>query len=293
MKYVPKAVTRAVGRTVLRTQKNSPTILFVAGVSGAVTATVLACRATLKAQPVVDHMKKDLIDVDVVESRRGLAHEEARQQRAHIMVNGALEITKLYAPAFVIGSVSIFCLTKSHRQLTQRNAALTGAYVSLQQFLDGYRARVRQEVGEAREKDIYHASTPIELTEEQAKGQKKTTVMRPTQTGPYAVMWDARSSTFQQGNDEYNIHFIKLKEDYLTDKLRAQGYLFLNTILEEFDIPVVPHGQVVGWIIPSDRSDDFVEIKWTELYNQQRSFMLDFNVAGDVHDMLDDNTMSR
>ena len=292
MKYVPKAVTRAVGRTVLKTQKNSPTILFVAGVTGAVTATVLACRATLKAQPVVDHMKKDLIDVDVIQSRRQVDQEEARKQRQHIMVNAAIEVTKLYGPSIGLGVVSVFCLTKSHRQLTQRNAALTGAYVSLQQFLDGYRARVRKEVGEEREKNLYHASTPIEVVETTGKGSKKNTIMRPTQTGPYAVMWDGRSSVFQP-SPEYNIHFIKLQEQHLTDKLRAQGYLFLNQVLEAFDLPVTPHGQLVGWIIPSDRSDDFVEIKWTELYNQQRSMMLDFNVAGDVHNMLDDDLMSR
>jgi len=292
MKYVPQAVTRAVGRTVLKTQKNSPTILFVAGVTGAVTATVLACRATLKAQPVVDHMKKDLIDVDVVQSRRQLNQEEARQQRAHIMLNTAIEVTKLYAPSIVLGSVSIFCLTKSHRQLVQRNNALTAAYVSITQFLDGYRARVRKEIGEEREKDVYYASTPTELIETTGKGSKKTTVQKPTQTGPYAAIWDERSNTFQH-LPEYNIHFIKLQEDFLTDKLRANGYLFLNQVYEAFDLPVNAHGQMCGWIIPSDKSDDFVEIKWTEMYNTQRSLMLDFNCAGVVHHMLDDAKMSR
>lgn len=292
MKYVPQAVTRAVGRTVLKTQKNSPTILFVVGVTGAVAATVLACRATLKAQPVVDHMKKDLIDIDVIQSRRQVNQEEARSHRARIMTETAFELTKLYAPSVILGSVSIFCLTKSHRQLTQRNAALTGAYVSLQQFLDGYRARVRKEIGEEREKDVYYASTPIELTETTGKGTKKTTVQRPTQMGPYAQIWDERSSTFQH-LPEYNIHFIKLQEDFLTDKLRAQGYLFLNQVYEAFDLPVNAQGQMNGWIIPSDKSDDFVEIKWTEMYNQQRSIMLDFNVAGTVYQLLDDAKMSR
>lgn len=292
MKYVPKAVTRAVGRAVLKTQKNSPTILFVAGVTGAVGATVLACRATLKAQPVVDHMKKDLIDVDVIQSRRQVNQEEARQQRQHIMLNTAIEVTKLYAPSVILGSVSIFCLTKSHRQLTQRNAALTGAYVSLQQFLDGYRSRVRQEVGETREKDLYHASTPIEVIESDGKGTKTRTVQRPTETGPYAALWDERSSVFQH-LPEYNIHYIKLQEDFLTDKLRARGWLSLNDVYEAFDLPATQSGQLCGWIIPSDKSDDFVEIKWTEMYNQQRSIMLDFNVAGMIAHMLDDAKMSR
>lgn len=292
MKYVPQAVTRVVGRTVLKTQKNSPTILFVAGVTGAVTATVLACRATLKAQPVVDDMKKDLINVDVIQSRRGVDQEEARKQRAHIMVNGALEVTKLYAPSVIVGTVSVFCLTKSHRIMTQRNTALAGAYVSLQQFLDGYRARVRQEVGEAREKDIYHASTPVELIEETSKGHKKVQASRPSMMGPYSVLWDERSSTFGS-LPEYNLHFIKLQEQHLTDKLRSNGYLFLNQVYEAFDIPVTQNGQLCGWIIPSDKSDDFVEIKWTEMYNQQRSIMLDFNVAGMVYQMLDDAQMSR
>ena len=292
MKYVPKAITVAAGHTVLSLKKNSPTLLFVAGVVGTVGATVLACRATLKAQTVVENAKKDLIDVDVLQNRKQVDEEAARKTRAQIMTTGALELSKLYGPSVAVGVVSIICLTKSHRLLTQRNAALTTAYVGLQNFLEGYRSRVRQEIGEEREQDVYYSATPIELIEDTEDGPKKLYGSRPTQASPYAVIWDETSGVFQDA-DEYNHHYIRIKEQMFTDKLRAQGYLFLNDIYEAFDIPVTATGQVCGWIIPSDKSDDFVEIKSIRMRDFQRSLMLDFNVAGVVYQMLDDVKMSR
>jgi hypothetical protein len=58
MKLIPIAVTRTVSRQLLMTQKNAPTLLFGAGVVGMVGSTVLACRATLKMQDVIDNARR-------------------------------------------------------------------------------------------------------------------------------------------------------------------------------------------------------------------------------------------
>lgn len=292
MKYVPKAITRTAGRTLLKAQKNSPTLLFVAGVGGVVAATVLACRATLKVEDVITNTHDEMTNAEMLRSRNQSTEHEYNAQKRHIVLNGAFSITKLYGPALVVGVVSIGCLTKSHRQLTQRNAALTAAYVSLQNFLEGYRGRVREAIGEEKERDVYYASTPVELVEDTKDGPKKLYGSKPGQMGPYSVIWDERSSVFQD-DPAYNVSLVRIQEQLLTDKLRADGYLFLNDIYKRFDIPATQTGQLCGWMIPHPTSDDFVEIKIIPMRDLNGSVALDFNVAGVVYDMLDDGKMNR
>ena len=60
MKYVPKAVTRTIGLSILRTKKNSPQLLFAAGLVGFGATVVLACKATMKVENVLtDHEKSN------------------------------------------------------------------------------------------------------------------------------------------------------------------------------------------------------------------------------------------
>jgi len=240
----------------------------------------------------VDEWKKDLVSFEAGVSRQHMQTEQYRRDLAKLHVTHVVQVTRLYAPAAVVGVISITCLTKSHRQLTQRNTALTAAYVGLQNFLEGYRGRVRQEIGQEKERDIYYASTPVELIEDGEDGPRKVYGSRPNQMSPYSVIWDERSGVWQD-SDEYNRHYIRLHEGFLTDKLRAQGYLFLNDVYKEFDIPITQTGQTDGWMIPHPKSDDFVEIRITPLHDFHGSLMLDFNCAGVVYDMLDDGKMSR
>lgn len=286
MKFVPKKVSQAVGRTVLKAQKNSPTLLFVAGVAGGITATVLACRATLRVNDVLDDHEKDLADLGrVFNTDSRMLTQEFEREQMWIYLRTARRIGTLYAPAVAVGVTSVVCLTKSHNQLMQRNAALTSAYVSLQTFLDGYRSRVRSEVGEEREKDIYYAATPVELVEDTPNGPKKIYGSTPGLRSPYAVVWSDESWVWQDSY-EHNLNFIRIQEQLLTDKLRARGHLFLNEVYDKFDIPNTAAGQICGWMIDSNDSDDFVEIEIQPMGTNQRGIMLDFNVAGPVFELL-------
>lgn len=287
MKFVPKAVTRTVGRVALKAQKNSPTILFVAGVGGAVTATVLACRATLRVNDVLDDHEKDLADLGrVYERDSAMVLKEHDREQAYIYIRTIGRIGKLYGPAVGVGVCSIVCLTKSHNILMQRNAALTSAYVSLQTFLDGYRGRVREEVGEEREKGLYYASTPVELVEDTPNGPKKVYGSAPGMGSPYAVIFGP-DNWGHQDSPEHNINFIRIQEQLMTDMLRANGHLFLNDIYKRFDIPQTAAGQICGWLIGHPDSDDFVEILEQPLHDGSGRILLDFNVAGPVWELLD------
>ena len=60
MQWILTAVSKALGRRALVLEKNSPAILFGAGLAGMVGSTVLACRATLKLEEVLDEGKENV-----------------------------------------------------------------------------------------------------------------------------------------------------------------------------------------------------------------------------------------
>ena len=61
MKLIPNAASRKLAGQVLLAKKNSPTILFGAGIAGSVASTVLACRATLRLEEVLREAQHDLV----------------------------------------------------------------------------------------------------------------------------------------------------------------------------------------------------------------------------------------
>jgi hypothetical protein len=286
MKYVPKVVSRTVAHEALRVRHHSPALLFGAGVVGLGATVVLAVRATLKVEEVLLDHAKDMSDVNRVDRSNALRDTSVDydRERRHITVKTALRLSKLYAPTAVAGVVTLACLTGSHRQLTNRNTALTAAYVGLQRFLDDYRGRVREEIGSDREKNVYYASTPVELVEDTKNGPKKVFGSKPGLKSPYAGLFMEGNPNWQS-NTNMNIHFIRLQADFMTQRLRANGHLFLNEIYDALAMPRTPAGQLCGWAIRDKRSDDFVDIEVIQTHDHHGTLMLDFNVAGDVMDM--------
>lgn len=286
MKYVPKAITRTVGRTVLKTKAHSPAILFGVGIVSMGATIVLAAKATLHVEDVLVDHEKDMLDIQHVETRSPQGDEEHyKKERQHITLRTTGRLIKLYAPTAVAGVITVTCLTASHRQLTNRNAQITAAYVGLQRFLESYRGRVREEIGADKERDVYYAATPVELVQDTENGPVKYYGTKPGMRSPYACMFDDQNPNFQQ-NGTFNEHWFRIQSELLTNKLRAQGHLFLNEVYDRLGCPRTPTGQLCGWAIQHPQSDDFVEIRFTPMHDYHGSYMLDFNVAGHVMNMV-------
>src|SRR5690242_15448909 len=151
MKFaIPNRITQPIGRTVLRGKAVSPKVLFVGGVVGMVGTTVLASRATLKFQDVMDAHDKDVADAGAVLSRNkdDYTEKDHAADLRYLKMRTAGRVIKLYAPAFGLGVISIAALTQSHVMLTKRNVALAAAYAALETAFDEYRARVIMDLGE-------------------------------------------------------------------------------------------------------------------------------------------------
>lgn len=281
---IPQALTQNIGRQVLTMQKNSPRLLFIGGIIGIVGTTVLACRATLKLEKTLNDIEKDVDQIKKFDESK----TKYNQSMAKVYLKGTGNIVKLYAPAIVLGGASIAALTGSHITLTRRNAALTAAYSALSASFDSYRDRVRKELGDEKELDVYHA---VQL--EKMAGDGKTELVRmadPNKFSPYARFFDEHNPNWEK-NPEYNRIFIQCQQNYCNHLLHARGHVFLNEVYDTLGLPRSQAGQVVGWVL-NQGGDNFIDFGIFEVGNSEfvngweRSILLDFNVDGTVYDKI-------
>ena len=95
-------------------------------------------------------------------------------------------------------------------------------------------------------------------------------------------------------NPEYNLMFLKTQERHATDKLRANGYLFLNDVYDMLGMPRTKAGQVVGWIYDENNpyGDNYIDFNIYAEHNAnfvngyERTALLDFNVDGNILDRI-------
>lgn len=287
--------TKMLGRSVLVAKKYSPEILTAVGIAGMVTASVMASRATLKLEPVMNKMRegKDTAnelyaDQDVFEY-----DEKARNKDlSYTYINGTLELARLYGPSISLGVSSIACIIAAHGIMHKRNVALVAAYKVVEGSFSEYRKRVEAELGKDRENDLYLGLEREEVVTE--NGKKKSLVKKdPNGLSPYAKFFDEFSDNWSK-TPEYNLLFLKAQQNYANDLLHARGHVFLNDVYDMLGIPRTQAGSVVGWVISNDGDNfidfgiyDFDSFKAREFVNgYEKSILLDFNVDGVIYDLI-------
>jgi hypothetical protein len=301
MKLISYGMTRQIGRAILVAKKNSPHLFFAGGLIGSVTSTVLACRATMKLEPVLDDMKSEL---QAVKDRKELMAtnvdpagmtvvEYGDREYAHDLtrayVKGAKQLVKLYGPSVALNVASIGSLTGSHVQLARRNSALTATAAAISKAYDDYRQRVREQIGEKDELDIHRALVTEEVT---IDGKKQTIqVADPNKWSAYARIFDESSPNWQK-DSELNRIFVQCQQNYANHLLHARGHVFLNEVYDALGLERSRAGAVVGWVLDGDTSDNYIDFGLFEAYsapfvnNIERSVILDFNVDGVIYDKI-------
>jgi hypothetical protein len=154
VKFIPPSVSVQLARQVLKAKKHSPAIMFGAGIAGAVTATVMACNATLKFEEVLIKAQDEQNQMRqmVVDRPNQYTAKDLDRDLRLMRVQTAAKIVKLYGPAASVGLVSVSLLAGAHVVLTKRNAGLTAAYVALDRGFREYRERVVKEYGEEKDR---------------------------------------------------------------------------------------------------------------------------------------------
>jgi Family of unknown function (DUF6353) len=295
MSLVPEAINNVVARNALLAQRSSPGVLLGVGIVGMVGSTVLACRATLKMEEVLDETRGKL---EMAKTLEHVEYNEKDRKRdiSLIYFQTGVKVTRLYSPAIIVGVISIAALTKSHNILTSRNAALTAAYTALDKGFNQYRARVIEKYGEDQDRDFRYGTEQVEVVD--PKTNKKKIVKRVNSDEPsiYARFFDQSSSSWSK-EPEYNLIFLKAQQNYANDLLHARGHVLLNDVYDMLGIPRSKAGAVVGWVLSRNgTTDDFVNFgvfedrsdKVRDFVNgREGAILLDFNVDGIIYDKID------
>ena len=288
-------------------QKHSPEILAGVGVVGTVASAVMACKATLKLNDVLDECKETRDKIkEVAENPRyekEYSPEDAKKDLTVNYAQTAMKIAKIYAPAVILGSASLGCLLASNDILRKRNAALSAAYMTVDKSFKEYRNRVAERFGDEIEKEIRYGikAMEVETTVVNEDGSETTITeqiktMDPNLYSDYARFFDEASPNWQN-DPEYNLMFLKSQQQYANDLLRAKGRLFLNEVYDMLGIDRSKAGQVVGWVYNPENptGDNFVDFGIYDMSKERvRAFvngyetniLLDFNVDGNIWDLM-------
>ena len=299
-------MARTFNKMSLKTKKYSPEILVGLGIVGVITSAVIACKETTKASTILNEMHEDLDKVNEAAetlSAEVYSDEDHKKDTTIVYVQTGVKIAKLYAPSIILGTLSITSILAGHNILRKRNLALAAAYATIDKGFKEYRNRVIERFGKELDHELRYniKAKEFETVEVDEKGKKKVkketlNIIDPNEISDYARFYDDGCKGWSK-DPEFNLMFLKQQMNYANELLKNRGYVFLNEVYEMLGIPKTKAGQIVGWIYDEKNpiGDNFIDFG---IYNEnieknrdfvngyERVILLDFNVDGDILDMI-------
>lgn len=194
-------------------RKNASTILTCIGAIGVIATSVLAVRATSKALMLL---------------------ENAKEEKGESLTK--MEVVKTagpaYIPAVLVGMSTIACIFGANALNQQRQAALTSAYVLLDNTYQRYKSKVA---------DLYGEEADLRVREDMAKD--KYAGDNNLSNGDVILFYDEFSGRY------FNATMADiLKAEYeVNKKLSNFGEVCLNEFYELVGLNKVDYGDYLGW----------------------------------------------
>ena len=221
-------LTNAIHTTRRFMVKHSPEILTGIGVTGMITSTVLAVKATPRALELLEEAK--------------MTTDEKLPIKTVVRV-----AWKPYLPSILLSTASIACIVGASTVSTKRNAALATAYALSEKTLTTYRDKVIETIGEKKEKEI---RTHIAQDEVDNKPVSSSQVII-TGKGD-SLCKDSISGRYFKSD----IDAIKRIENKLNRDINNHNYVSLNEFYSEIGLEGIPSGDRMGWNV----SDGLIDI---------------------------------
>ena len=305
---VSTSAAKFAGKAEFTIKKNSPEILLGAGIVGFVGTVVLACRATCRADEVLEFHRRKIKDIEDAkeiadadpEGEMSYDIEIYRQDKAIRYLKTTGNLAKLYAPTVAVGALSLACILTSRNIMQKRYLGVVAAYNGLSAAFEEYRKRVRDEYGEGLDKHFRYGTTYEELPvyDENGKKTKEKEQVEKTETGMVMQTDDScrffdSSNPNWDKNPAFSMMWLRGQQNILNDILHTRGHVFLNEVYDALGFPHTPQGAVLGWI--DGEGDNCIDFG---LYDQNKEnvrrfvngvdnvIMLEFNHDGVIWDKI-------
>ncbi len=299
-------MSRSVHKVGFKLKQHSPEILVAVGVVGTVTSVILACKATLKVNDIIDEAQETIEKIhEGVEQHKHTADGEeytqeiANRDLAIVYGQTAWKFTKLYGPSVLIGVASIGCLVGSTIILRKRNVALAATVTALDTSFREYRGRLIERFGEDLDRELRFNIKAKEIDETVVDEEGNETVTKkvvheidPNVHSMYSVFFDDGNIGWSK-NPELNKVFLIQQQEAANYRLRTEGFLPLNEVYKMIGAPLTYYGQIAGWVYSDDpdTGDNFVSFGLFDNENEkardfinlrEKTILLDFNCIGNI-----------
>lgn len=227
-----KSISNFVKTVGNKLSEHSPEILTGIGITGLLSTTILAVKATPKALQLIDEKKEEmntdeLTNTEVVKT-----------------------CWKCYIPAAVTASVSVACLIGANSVNNKRNAVLATAYKLSESAFSEYKEKVIETIGEKKEEEV---------RDKIAKGRIEQNPVKNNEviiTGKGDVLcYDIVSGRYFKSD----VDKIRKAENTLNKKLMNDMYCSLNEFYDLIGLPFTQMGFELGWNV----NDSLVEIEFS------------------------------
>lgn len=204
-----QTISRICGKAKLSLKRGSPTILSCIGAIGVVATAALAAKATPEVDAICDELYLKYRDVYDKEPKT---------------IDYIREAWKCYIPTAVVGLSTIACIFGANALNKRQQAAITSAYMLLDNTYKQYKEKVSKLLGD-------NADTIV----------KKSII--EDQYSEIALFYEYHYGEFFERrkadvlNAEYQLNL----------KFASQGYACLNDFFELLGLPITQEGEVIGW----------------------------------------------
>lgn len=297
-------ITRTAGNFKLGLKKRSPEILVFTGIAGTVFATAMACKASTKLGDILDEAKETIDAIHHYtehpeELPEEYTPEDGKKDLVKVYIQTGVKVIKLYGPSAVVGIASISSILAGHNILRKRNAALAAAYAVVDKSFKEYRGRVVERFGKEIDHELRYniKAKEIEETIVDENGNETTVVstvdvIDPNTLSDFTRVYDDGCTGWSK-NPEFNMMFLKRQQEWANNKLKQQGHLFFNEVLDMLGYPRTALGAVSGWTYEKNNpdSDGFVDFGIFDINKErnrafingyERNILLEFNCEADI-----------
>lgn len=213
--------------------KHAPEILTAIGITGMISTTVMAVKATPKALRLIEDAQYDKYE-------KLYPNDESVEREPLTAMETVKAAWKPYLPAAITGVFSIGCVIGGTSIHAKRNAALATAYQLSTTALKEYRAKVVETIGEKKERVVHDKlaeekikSKPIEPSSVIITGKGKTKCFDLLSGRPF----ESDRNTIERAVNNLN-HRMTAGMEMCTS---------LNEFYDEIKLDRVPYGDDLGW----------------------------------------------
>ena len=210
--------------------KNSPTIMTALGASGLIATAVLASKATLHAESIID---------------RASSYENPPETN----VDKFKLVWKEYIPTVIVGSLSVACIISSNSVNLRRNAALASVYTLTERTLTDYKEEVKNLLGDAKATEIKDRIAEKRLKEDPVTSHEVLL------TGKGEMLcYDSLTGRYFNSD----VESLRHAQNELNAELYRNTWASLNDFYTMVGLPETRLGESLGWV-----ADNMVELDFS------------------------------